>query len=434
MDKKLENKIEKFYEKDNIEGVLELLDTLPEWGKEEYGEYARALNNIGKPEEALEYLMKEEAKEDTFIWNYRVCYSYSLLENWEKVIFYGKRALELDKKYEEDICYFLIESYEALKKPDEVIQILENHPDMDEIDWNSFYGKALVEKNEKKKAIPYLKKAVSLWKKYDTEFNWDGEEVTKLLAKLYYDLKMTKEFEQMKKKYHYSEANFDISKYTKEEEEQVIAHIEKYFGKIEKRIPDLDAEHVNIDILIIPASTKHPYTTLMTLGMGGRFMDGTPEELIPDKFGYDELFLCLPDDWEFGLDTMWAVQYLLDMARFPFSNKSWLGAGHSISYDIYLGNSNFTGFMITYPYEYGMEAFQLDITEEKRIHFYNIVPLYTEELDYKQEVGFEELESLFIKNPMVTDIHRANVALNENISNIEYGEEEAEEYQQILYQ
>ena len=148
MDKKLENKIEKFYEKDNIEGVLELLDTLPEWGKEEYGEYARALNNIGKPEEALEYLMKEEAKEDTFIWNYRVCYSYSLLENWEKVIFYGKRALELDKKYEEDICYFLIESYEALKKPDEVIQILENHPDMDEIDWNSFYGKALVEKNE----------------------------------------------------------------------------------------------------------------------------------------------------------------------------------------------------------------------------------------------------------------------------------------------
>ena len=103
MDKKLENKIEKFYEKDNIEGVLELLDTLPEWGKEEYGEYARALNNIGKPEEALEYLMKEEAKEDTFIWNYRVCYSYSLLENWEKVIFYGKRALELDKKYEEDV-------------------------------------------------------------------------------------------------------------------------------------------------------------------------------------------------------------------------------------------------------------------------------------------------------------------------------------------
>lgn len=35
---------------------------------------------------------------------------------------------------------------------------------------------------------------------------------------------------------------------------------------------------------------------------------------------------------------------------------------------------------------------------------------------------------------MVTDIHRANVALNENISNIEDGEEETEDYQQILYQ
>lgn len=68
----------------------------------------------------------------------------------------------------------------------------------------------------------------------------------------------------------------------------------KIFRKIERRIPDIDPEYANIDVLMIPASTKHPYTTLMTFGMGSRFMEGTPPELVPEKFGYDELFyVCL---------------------------------------------------------------------------------------------------------------------------------------------
>ena len=56
-----------------------------------------------------------------------------------------------------------------------------------------------------------------------------------------------------------------------------------------------------------------------------------------------------------------------------------------------------------------------------------------EELDYKQEIGFEELEALFTKSPMVTDIHRVNVALDESATELEEGEEK-EENSQILYQ
>jgi len=433
MDKKIHDEIEKLYEEDNIEGVLDLLDSLPKWEKEEYGEYARALNNLDRYEEALECLMKKKAKEDTFFWNYRVCYSYFFMENWKKAISYGTRALELGGDFQDDVAYFVMESYQELRKFDELIQFLEKHTKIEKKEWNSFYGTSLMEKNEPEKAIPYLKKALSIWEKEGCGMEWEGEEVARILTQIYYDLNMTKEFEKMKKKYHYSDSEFDCSVYTPEEANKILDHIEKYFGKIERRIPDMSPEYANIDILIIPASTKHPYTTLMTLGMGSRFMEGTPPELVPEKFGYDEIFICLPDDWDFELDTMWSVQYLLDMARFPFVNHTWLGAGHSVAYDTYLGNTNFTGFMVTYPYEYGMEAFQLDISKEKQIHFYNVIPLYTEELNYKQEIGFEELESLFSKNPMVTDVHRANVALNENLMDLEE-EEEREENQQILYQ
>ena len=433
MDKKVHDEIEKLYEVEDMDGVLELLDSLSDWEKEEYGEYARALSNLDRHEEALEYLMKEQAKEDTFDWNFRVCYSYFFLENWKETIVYGTRALELGGEFEDDAAYFVMESYQELRAFDELIQFLEKHTEIEKKDWNSFYGMALMEKKELERSIPYLKKAISIWEKEGCDMSWEGEEVARALTQVYYDLKMTKEFKKMKKKFHYSDAEFDCRAYSKEEADRILEHIEKYFGKIERRIPDIDPEYANIDVLMIPASTKHPYTTLMTFGMGSRFREGTPPELVPEKFGYDELFLCLPDDWELDLDTMWAVQYLLDMARFPFSNETWLGAGHSVAYDTYLGNTNFTGFLVTYPYEYGMEAFQLELNEEKQIHFYNVIPLYTEELDYKQEIGFEELETLFTKSPMVTDIHRVNVALDESATELEEGEEK-EENSQILYQ
>lgn len=90
MDKKVHDEIEKLYEVEDMDGVLELLDSLSDWGKEEYGEYARALSNLDRHEEALEYLMKEQAKEDTFDWNFRVCYSYFSWKIGKRPLFMGQ--------------------------------------------------------------------------------------------------------------------------------------------------------------------------------------------------------------------------------------------------------------------------------------------------------------------------------------------------------
>src|SRR3712207_1275042 len=199
MDKKIHDKIEKLYEVEDMDGVLELLDSLSDWGKEEYGEYARALNNLDRYEEALEYLMKEKAKEDTFDWNFRVCYAYFFLENWKEAIVYGRRALELGGEFEDDAAYFVMESYQELRAFDELIQFLEKHTEIEKKDWNSFYGTALMEKKELERSIPYLKKAISIWEKEGCDMSWEGEEVARALTQVYYDLQMTKEFEKDRK-------------------------------------------------------------------------------------------------------------------------------------------------------------------------------------------------------------------------------------------
>ncbi|HEY4534121.1 MAG TPA: suppressor of fused domain protein, partial [Fusobacterium sp.] len=184
MDKKIHDKIEKLYEVEDMDGVLELLDSLSDWGKEEYGEYARALNNLDRYEEALEYLMKEKAKEDTFDWNFRVCYAYFFLENWKEAIVYGRRALELGGEFEDDAAYFVMESYQELRAFDELIQFLEKHTEIEKKDWNSFYGTALMEKKELERSIPYLKKAISIWEKEGCDMSWEGEEVARALTQV----------------------------------------------------------------------------------------------------------------------------------------------------------------------------------------------------------------------------------------------------------
>lgn len=434
MSKSMKKKIEMLHSLGKEEEILNLLDSLPKWGKEEYREYASILNILERYQEALEFLFKEEGKdEENGVWNYQVSYAYFFLQNWKESLFYAKKALSLRAEKEDKIRYFIMESCASLNETDVLISFLEENALPNDAEWNAYFGSAYLEKEEVEKAIIHLKKAIEIFKKEKNEI--EIEALSKLLAQIYFQYGKTEEYEEIKKKYGFSDSFFDITDYSFEDEDLILAHIERYFGKIERRIHDFNPEFIGVDILVIPPSTKHPYTTLMTLGMGSRFMEGTPPELIPEGFGYDELFLCLPDDWEFSTENLWPIQYLFDLAKFPFQNQSWIGAGHSLAYDSYIGDTNFSGFLITYPYEHGMEAFQFYLEEDLVIHFYNIIPLYIEELNYKQEIGFEELETLFQEIPMVTNIHRPNVALyHENVSqdNEEIGEDS--DSQHILYQ
>lgn len=434
MRKITKKKIEMLRSSGKEEEVLELLENLSKWGKEEYLECASSLNNLEKYQEALAFLFKAEGKdEENGRWNYQVSCAHFLLGNWKESILYAKQALHLKGESGHKIRYFIMESYASLNEMDALISFLEEDPLPNDGEWNSYFGSAYLEKEEIEKAICHFKKAIEIFEKEKNEI--EIEALSKLLAQIYFQYERTEEYEEIKKKYGFSDSLFDITDYSFEDEDLVLGHIEKYFGKVERRIRDFNPEFIDVDILVILPSTRHPYTTLMTLGMGTRFMEGTPPELTPESFGYDELFLCLPDDWEFSPENLWPIQYLFDLAKFPFQNQSWIGAGHSLAYDTYIGNTNFSGFLVTYPYEHGMESFRFDLEENQVIHFYNIIPLYMEELNYKQEIGFEELEELFQESPMVTNIHRQNVALfPENTMQNHEDTEEDSDFQHILYQ
>ena len=44
----------------------------------------------------------------------------------------------------------------------------------------------------------------------------------------------------------------------------------------------------------------------------------------------------------------------------------------------------------------------------KKVAFYQLFPLYPEELKFKLEHGYDELVELFEKEPLIVNIHRRN--------------------------
>lgn len=317
------------------------------------------------------------------------------------------------------------------EKYEELLKLLVDNPEEEDSDWNAFMSMAFIELGRDLEAIPHLRKVILIL--LNSEDPDDANEFMYGLAEIYYRHNMIEEYKDMYGEELFPE--YDLPRYSEEEEKQVIAHIEKHFGKIEKRFRDFVPSHMRLDILLIPPSTKHPYTTLVTLGMGSTFMEGTPEELVEESFGFAELFLCLPDDWDLVNEDIWPLQCLFELAKFPFVHKNWFGAGHSLSYESYIDTTNFSGFLITYPYEHGMEAFQLDLDNKKSIHFYNALPLYPEELDFKESIGFDELEELFEESPMVTNVNRKNVAFFlKDLEGFENEEDLETEENEILYQ
>lgn len=411
MKKSIKQEIELCYEENRIEDILRLLEEIPNWRKEEYGEYARALNNLERYEEAIAVLKERESKDKNDMWwTYRMMYSHFFLQHWEEVILLAQASFPYPKEIAIDVQNFVIDSYLVLGRETEALHFLEKHCEAEDADWNINYASVLA-RQDQSLAIPYFEKALLLLQAEGEQE--DETEIAKMLAHCYLALEDREKYEEIKIKYQLRDEMISLHSYSPEEKRKVVEHIEKYFGKIVRRIPAFEPEYIDFDILVLAPSSRHPYTTLMTLGMGSRFMEGTPEELIMEGLGYHELFFCLPDDWEFNAENSWPIQYLMNLAKFPFINQAWLSAGHSLSYDEYIGNTNFTGFYITYPYSHDVGAFQLELSAQKSISFYNVIALYEEELLYKQEVGIEELEDLFEESPMVFQKDRKNVADNQ---------------------
>jgi hypothetical protein len=175
-------------------------------------------------------------------------------------------------------------------------------------------------------------------------------------------------------------------------------HIEKYFGSYKNVFHEIASPDIHVDIAVIEPTPKRNYYVLVTMGMGARKMD-VPAELEEFKLQRAELLVCLPPDWK--LDDLedekwyWPLRWLKILARLPGDEDTWLGWGHTIPKgSSFADNTRLSAVMLIYPGAFGKKSFTCKIPNGEEINFYQLLPLYEEEMEYKLERDAEALLEL----------------------------------------
>jgi hypothetical protein len=220
--------------------------------------------------------------------------------------------------------------------------------------------------------------------------------------------------------YRYGESNKDWQPPSHEDDsaEQIEQHIRKHVGNIETVYHEIVSDLVHIDIHFVMPSTPTGFSTLVTSGMSSRPML-TPEGA--KGYEYAELLVCLPLEWPLSQEDFkdernyWPIRALKYLARFPHSYDTWLWWGHTIPNgnppEPFADNTRLCGMILSSPILLPEEFFELEVNASKTIRFFNLLPLYAEEIDFKLQKGTDGLFDLLDKNrvtPLI-NIDRPNV-------------------------
>ena len=214
--------------------------------------------------------------------------------------------------------------------------------------------------------------------------------------------------------------------YTEEEMEAVEGHIQQYFGKVENVFHELVSPDIHVDICMVPPTEERDYCTLVTMGMGAHRMN-VPEELAEYKLERAELAIALPADWKLDQESMkdekwyWPIRLLKSLARLPIASDTWLGFGHTMdNKENFAENTKLCAAILTGPQstEEGGEVCTLPGGEE--VNFYQVIPLYEDELDYKLEHDVDALLNKMRGISFVVNPTRQNAITRGTLSNDDF--------------
>ena len=215
--------------------------------------------------------------------------------------------------------------------------------------------------------------------------------------------------------------------YTEEEMEAVEGHIQQYFGKFENVFHELSSPDIHVDICVVPPSKERNYYTLVTMGMGAHRMN-VPEELAEYKLERAELAIALPGNWKLKHEDLknerwyWPIRLLKTLARLPIASDTWLGFGHTMdNEEDFAKDTKLCAAILTGPQdtEDGSEVCILPSGEE--VNFYQVIPLYRDELEYKMEHGADALLDKMDGISFVTYNTRPNAMTMGKLGSIEDG-------------
>ena len=205
--------------------------------------------------------------------------------------------------------------------------------------------------------------------------------------------------------------------YSDQELVEFDAYVEKCLGYYDFVFHEIASPDIHLDVITIPPTEEHPFHKLVTMGAGAYEMN-VPEQLKEQGFGHAEYVIFLPSDWNINSGDekdYWPTRTLKMMGRLPIYEDSWLGFGHTIQADedgsSYAENTGFNCTMLVSAVNFNGERMRLKLSSGKIINFYQLIPIYPEELAYKQANHAEALLDLLLEQEgfPVVDIHRKSV-------------------------
>ncbi|MDR2186304.1 MAG: suppressor of fused domain protein [Treponema sp.] len=246
--------------------------------------------------------------------------------------------------------------------------------------WYFRVGYALYYMDRKEDAAEYFQKAVDYG---------DDDEDTRYLLKL--------SLEAVERKRQGRSGEYNPELYREEDVNCIESHIEKYFGKFKNVFHEVVSPDIHVDIIIIEPVPERSYYVLVTSGMGAHRMH-VPGEL--KGLERAELMVCLPPEWDLqnlnDENCYWPLRWLKIMARLPIEQNTWLGWGHTVpNGGPFADNTQFTTMMLLNPGAFEENSCECIMPDGSTVNFYQMIPLYEEEADYKIQNSAEKLLEFF---------------------------------------
>ena len=203
--------------------------------------------------------------------------------------------------------------------------------------------------------------------------------------------------------------------YSEDEIDIIEKHIEHYYGNFEFVFHEKVSPDIHVDICLIPPSEECNWYTLVTMGMGAHLMN-VPNQLKEDQLERAELVICLPEYWKLDKEHLkdekwyWPIRLLKELARFPGENNTWLGWGHTVSYDGPLSyTTELCASILINPPCGNIGGNTCTLPDGEEVNFYQIIPLYGDELEFKLKNGTQKLLDKMNDNILLVNPHRLNV-------------------------
>lgn len=213
----------------------------------------------------------------------------------------------------------------------------------------------------------------------------------------------------------------DVTYLSEPEMEAICNHLAEHFGPHETVMHELVSEVIHLDLVPIHATEERPFHVVCTMGMSAVPMT-VPED--SDLPAYAELLIVLPPDWGLDEDSIqqdeffWPLGWLKQIAHIPSDYDTFLAPGHTIPTGEPAEPIPGTGFVCFMVLPLIMaendSAGEVGIND-KTIAFFQVIPLYPEEMELKLEEGVDALLERFEESELpvesLFDPQRPNVAL-----------------------